>query len=399
MTDSFNRLIRGVTKAEPELLDELGIILRLDIATRKFANANGLIAEKLTISQRRAAVFEEVQRQLIANFGAMESEADKLLNPFDRLMTKISDFAIAVQGPIVRVFGGMADFLSENFGALVTVVSMFAMSILKQIVPSFQQMGASAVAAGDLAKKRIRDLNKDIRTQKKAIKDVEREFKVSEVRKNKIFTAELKRRGISLKKFTAMSLKEQRKLVMQIMADEKKGLAHTQKFNKQRYASYKAVSERIKRESKRTSFTLIAHAKVAGAQITMALTKPLIKVQGAIAGIGVAAARLAPIFAFLGAIYWGAMLNLPPKSLIPKKINFFIIIWSVVPSIMGITVLLIKSNFSLLMLSLGFLLCQLVDEIFNKYLSFPNWYLPLRRILTLIVVIVLICSYFIIQTP
>ena len=105
------------------------------------------------------------------------------------------------------------------------------------------------------------------------------------------------------------------------------------------------------------------------------------------------------IFAFLGAIYWGAMLNLPPKSLIPEKIKFFIIIWSVVPSIMGITVLSIKSNFSILMLFLGFLLCQLVDEMFNKYLSFPNWYLPLRRILTLIVVIVLICSYFIIQTP
>ena len=27
LTDSFNRLVRGVTKAEPELLDELGIIL------------------------------------------------------------------------------------------------------------------------------------------------------------------------------------------------------------------------------------------------------------------------------------------------------------------------------------------------------------------------------------
>ena len=105
------------------------------------------------------------------------------------------------------------------------------------------------------------------------------------------------------------------------------------------------------------------------------------------------------IFTFLGAIYWGAMLNLPPKSLIPEKIKFFIIIWSVVPSIMGITVLSIKSNLSLIMLSIGFLLCQLADEIFNKYLSFPNWYLPLRRILTLIVVIVLICSYFIIQTP
>ena len=104
------------------------------------------------------------------------------------------------------------------------------------------------------------------------------------------------------------------------------------------------------------------------------------------------------IFTFLGAIYWGAMLNLTPKNFIPEKVKIFIIIWSVLPSILGITVLSTNSNLSLLMLSMGFFLCQLVDEIFNKYLSFPNWYLLLRRILTLIVVIVLICSYFIIQT-
>ena len=104
------------------------------------------------------------------------------------------------------------------------------------------------------------------------------------------------------------------------------------------------------------------------------------------------------IFSFLGAIYWGAMLNLTPKRFIHEKIKFFIIIWSVFPSILGITILTIKSNLNLLMLSIGFLLCQLVDEICNKYLSFPNWYLPLRRILTLIVIIILICSYFIIQS-
>ena len=62
MTDSYNRLIRGVTKAEPELLDELGIILRLDIATRKFAASQGLVAEKLTIAQRRMAVYNEVNK-------------------------------------------------------------------------------------------------------------------------------------------------------------------------------------------------------------------------------------------------------------------------------------------------------------------------------------------------
>ena len=104
------------------------------------------------------------------------------------------------------------------------------------------------------------------------------------------------------------------------------------------------------------------------------------------------------IFTFLGAIYWGAMLNLTPKNFIPEKIKCFIIIWSVFPSMLGIIVLSINDNLSLLMLSIGFFLCQLVDEIYNKYLSFPKWYLPLRRMLTLIVFTVLICSYFIIQT-
>ena len=104
------------------------------------------------------------------------------------------------------------------------------------------------------------------------------------------------------------------------------------------------------------------------------------------------------ILTFLGAIYWGTILNLPTKRL-PEQIKFFIIIWSVTPAILAITILSMKSNFSLLLLSIGFLLCQLVDELCNKYLPFPFWYLSLRRLLTLIVIFVLISSYFIMQTP
>ena len=105
------------------------------------------------------------------------------------------------------------------------------------------------------------------------------------------------------------------------------------------------------------------------------------------------------ILTFLGAIYWGSILNFPPKNLIPEQIKFCIIIWSVTPSILAITILTMKSNFSLLLLSMSFLLCQLVDEICYKFLLFPSWYLPLRRTLTLFVVLILIYSYFIMQTP
>ena len=105
------------------------------------------------------------------------------------------------------------------------------------------------------------------------------------------------------------------------------------------------------------------------------------------------------ILTFLGAIYWGSILNLVRKTHIPEQIKFCIIIWSVIPSILAITILTMKSNFSLLLLSMSFLLCQLVDEIFYKFLLFPSWYLPLRRTLTLFVVLILIYSYFIMQTP
>lgn len=105
------------------------------------------------------------------------------------------------------------------------------------------------------------------------------------------------------------------------------------------------------------------------------------------------------ILTFLGAIYWGSILNLVRKSFVPEQIKFCIIIWSVTPSILAITILTMKSNFSLLLLSMSFLLCQLVDEICYKFLLFPSWYLPLRRTLTLFVVLILIYSYFIMQTP
>ena len=105
------------------------------------------------------------------------------------------------------------------------------------------------------------------------------------------------------------------------------------------------------------------------------------------------------ILTFLGAIYWGSILNLTRKSFISEQIKFFIIIWSVTPSILAITILTMKSNFSLLLLSMSFLLCQLADEICYKFLLFPSWYLPLRRTLTLFVVLILIYSYFIMQTP
>jgi len=69
LTDSFNRLIRGVTKAEPELLDELGIILRLDPALKAYATSINKTKDELNAFERTQAVFNEVAGQAEDKFG------------------------------------------------------------------------------------------------------------------------------------------------------------------------------------------------------------------------------------------------------------------------------------------------------------------------------------------
>lgn len=103
------------------------------------------------------------------------------------------------------------------------------------------------------------------------------------------------------------------------------------------------------------------------------------------------------ILSFLGAIYWGIVLILIRNKSVSDKLKLFMIIWSIIPSTIGIIVLYLKNNSSLMLLSLGFLLCQFIDEICNKHVIFPYWYLSLRRFLTLFVIITLLCTYFIIN--
>jgi hypothetical protein len=54
--DAFNRLTKGVSKAEPELLDELGITLRLETAKKKYAESLGISADALTTADQSQAV-------------------------------------------------------------------------------------------------------------------------------------------------------------------------------------------------------------------------------------------------------------------------------------------------------------------------------------------------------
>ena len=144
VTDSFNRLVRGTTKAEPELLDELGIILRLDTATRAYADALGVSKESLNAFQRTQAVTNDVLKQVEDKFSAINAIMDpqtnkinKLTKAFDDLMNKVRDL---VAGPAEM----LAVFFSENLGAAIGALGLFALPILQSILPAFDEMAANA---------------------------------------------------------------------------------------------------------------------------------------------------------------------------------------------------------------------------------------------------------------
>ena len=104
------------------------------------------------------------------------------------------------------------------------------------------------------------------------------------------------------------------------------------------------------------------------------------------------------ILTFLGAVYWGIILNDSHENLITNKIKTFIICWSIIPSLCSGLILIFSNNITIIILALCFIIVQFVDEFIIKYFKFPIWYLFLRRSLTIAVVFILIFSYFLLRS-
>tara|TARA_B100001029_G_scaffold174879_1_gene175540 strand:- start:12851 stop:16141 length:3291 start_codon:yes stop_codon:yes gene_type:complete len=133
--DAFDRLVRGASKAEPELLDELGITLRLEEATQRYGEAIGKNAKDLTTFERSQAVLLETQRQLNEQFG----EADAIQNPYVRLQKTFEEIVKQVTEFFLPAFNTLANFLAENAKLAAVIFGLLAASIIKSI-PGVQEL-------------------------------------------------------------------------------------------------------------------------------------------------------------------------------------------------------------------------------------------------------------------
>jgi len=139
LTDSFNRLIRGVTKAEPELLDELGIILRLENATTKYAVSIGKTREQLNAFERTQAVFNDVLQQGETKFAAIAKLMDPDAFALGQLMKELDDLLMGFQKFMVDGLLPIIKFFKENSLALVAAMGLFVLPIIKSLLPSLDK--------------------------------------------------------------------------------------------------------------------------------------------------------------------------------------------------------------------------------------------------------------------
>ena len=157
LTDSFNRLVRGVTKAEPELLDELGIILRLEPATKKYADSIGKAVGELSAYERSQAVANEVLSQAERKFGDAAEGADDAGESVARLKSSFDGLMEVAQTTIIKGLAPAFDFLAANTSALTVASGVLGLGFIKAFTPAGPKLTEIGTAA-DGARARIKGL-------------------------------------------------------------------------------------------------------------------------------------------------------------------------------------------------------------------------------------------------
>lgn len=164
VTDSFNRLIRGVTKAEPELLDELGIVLRLDPALRNYAAGLNKTKEELNAFERSQAVAAEVIGQAEEKFGGVQAIMDPTAFAFNQFGQAFNDLMDDLKVGLGTIAQTVLPFFTKNVGALIGALGLFAIPIVKQLLPNFQALEQQSKATIDALTTDMTSLKREAKT-------------------------------------------------------------------------------------------------------------------------------------------------------------------------------------------------------------------------------------------
>lgn len=164
MPDALNRLTRGITKIEPELLDELGIMVKVDMANQNYARSLGKTVNSLTDLERRQAFANEAITQGEKKFKDIQMAA----NPYAKLSASIQNLSQSGLELVNKVLTPIVDVLASSPTGLSLAILGLSSVLFKQAIPDVK-------AWRDSLKDAERDAGKvaiDASNRAKALRDI-----------------------------------------------------------------------------------------------------------------------------------------------------------------------------------------------------------------------------------
>lgn len=132
MTDALSRLSRGISKVEPELLDELGIFVRVDKASQDYARSIGKTVSNLTDLEKRTGFANAVLDQMDEKFGKLKIDANpyaQLAASLSNLLQKSLEFINIGLTPIIKT-------LADNMWLLGAAVAYIGKVLVGMAIPA-----------------------------------------------------------------------------------------------------------------------------------------------------------------------------------------------------------------------------------------------------------------------
>jgi len=147
MADAISRISRGITKLEPELLDELGLFTKTGKAAEDYAKNVGKSVTELTDFERRAAFANAVLAEGEAKFSQIKLD----VNPYTKLLASIKDLAQVSLEFINKGLAPIVSYLSNSPTALGVAIAALGTVLVKQALPALGEFKAGLASTADRA--------------------------------------------------------------------------------------------------------------------------------------------------------------------------------------------------------------------------------------------------------
>jgi len=151
MSDSMDRLTKGIVKIQPELLDELGIMTRVIPAQEAYARTIGKSASSLTDFEKRQAFANAVLEEGEKKFSSIALTS----NPYSQLLAGIQNVAQAGLELVNKALTPIISALAQSPTALTTALIGIASILLKQAIPAIGMFRENAKRMAEEAHDRV----------------------------------------------------------------------------------------------------------------------------------------------------------------------------------------------------------------------------------------------------